>query len=162
MSTRSMFDSNDVPDTSNHAERMKIVYDDDLFTFGSVTPNGGPQNVSISLTYNQNDDARPKNGKRKARQFSELENGRIFKSEKPNITTIKVVANDRCRRVIKANTKSDEYELLNKIGSGTYGDVYKARWKVTDEIIAIKRLKCKLTVPNSVCTKNYIKRCQTS
>lgn len=155
-----MFDSHDVNNEKNEIERPQIIYDDDLFAIGSETPNSqsdvGSQNVSISLTINQNDNDRPKNGKRKARQFMELENGRMFEAAKMNITTIKVITNDGSRRVVKSNSKSEEYEILSKIGSGTYGDVYKARWLVTGEIIAIKRLKCKLTVPNSVCKKQNV------
>ena len=35
-------------------------------------------------------------------------------------------------------TISQYYELLEEIGSGTYGKVYKARHLKTDEIVAIK------------------------
>ncbi|KAL7073489.1 hypothetical protein ACQ4LE_007239 [Meloidogyne hapla] len=39
-----------------------------------------------------------------------------------------------CRSVV-------EYECLNKISEGTYGVVYRAQEKKTDEIVALKRLK---------------------
>uniref|UniRef100_A0A6V7P5P1 [RNA-polymerase]-subunit kinase n=1 Tax=Ananas comosus var. bracteatus TaxID=296719 RepID=A0A6V7P5P1_ANACO len=35
----------------------------------------------------------------------------------------------------------DEFERLNKIGEGTYGVVYRARDRITGEIVALKRLK---------------------
>ena len=36
---------------------------------------------------------------------------------------------------------SDYYEKLEKIGEGTYGSVYKARCRETNELVALKRLK---------------------
>lgn len=34
----------------------------------------------------------------------------------------------------------DEYEKLNRIGEGTYGTVYRARDRRTNEIVALKRI----------------------
>ena len=34
----------------------------------------------------------------------------------------------------------DEFEKLNRIGEGTYGTVYRARDKMTGEIVALKRV----------------------
>jgi serine/threonine protein kinase len=36
---------------------------------------------------------------------------------------------------------SDKYQKINKIGEGTYGVVYKARDKLTNEIVAIKNIR---------------------
>lgn len=36
------------------------------------------------------------------------------------------------------NNPKQKYELLRKIGSGSYGQVYKARVKNTNKIVAIK------------------------
>ena len=36
---------------------------------------------------------------------------------------------------------ADRYTKLDKLGEGTYGVVYKARDKVTDEIVALKKIK---------------------
>jgi cyclin-dependent kinase 2 len=35
----------------------------------------------------------------------------------------------------------DQYEKVEKIGEGTYGVVYKARDKVTNETIALKKIR---------------------
>ena len=35
----------------------------------------------------------------------------------------------------------DNFEKVEKIGEGTYGVVYKARNRVTDEIVALKRIR---------------------
>jgi [mitogen-activated protein kinase] kinase 5 len=42
--------------------------------------------------------------------------------------------------VSRRNPK-DEYELLNRIGSGTYGEVYKARAVATNDFAAVKIIK---------------------
>ena len=35
----------------------------------------------------------------------------------------------------------EKYQRINKIGEGTYGIVYKARNKLTNEIIALKKIR---------------------
>lgn len=35
----------------------------------------------------------------------------------------------------------EKYQRINKIGEGTYGVVYKARDKMTNEIVAIKKIR---------------------
>jgi len=40
---------------------------------------------------------------------------------------------------------TDKYEKLQKIGEGTYGDVYKARDKNTNRIVALKKIKLEHT-----------------
>lgn len=45
-----------------------------------------------------------------------------------------LTSEDSCR-------SSDHYEKLQKIGEGTYGSVYKARCRETNELVALKRLK---------------------
>ena len=35
----------------------------------------------------------------------------------------------------------DNFEKVEKIGEGTYGVVYKARNRLTDEIVALKRIR---------------------
>ena len=35
----------------------------------------------------------------------------------------------------------EKYQRLNKIGQGTYGIVYKARNKITNEVIALKKIR---------------------
>ncbi|KNC72703.1 hypothetical protein SARC_14737, partial [Sphaeroforma arctica JP610] len=36
---------------------------------------------------------------------------------------------------------TDTYKRLEKIGSGTYGVVYKAKHKTTGEVVALKRIR---------------------
>lgn len=35
----------------------------------------------------------------------------------------------------------NRYEKLEKVGAGTYGDVYKAKDRKTNEIVALKKMK---------------------
>jgi len=35
----------------------------------------------------------------------------------------------------------NKYEILKKLGDGTYGDVFKARNKINNQIVAIKIMK---------------------
>ena len=53
---------------------------------------------------------------------------------KPSPIKIYYPAIDGCRSV-------DEFECLNRIEEGTYGVVYRARDKKSDEVVALKRLK---------------------
>ena len=39
------------------------------------------------------------------------------------------------------NHKLDEFQKLEKIGEGTYGVVYKARDKITDQFVALKKIR---------------------
>lgn len=39
---------------------------------------------------------------------------------------------------MKNKNPKDKYELIKKIGSGSYGQVYKARIKNSNKIVAIK------------------------
>ena len=38
----------------------------------------------------------------------------------------------------------EDYEILERIGGGTFADVYKAKEKTTEELVAIKILKKKI------------------
>lgn len=42
---------------------------------------------------------------------------------------------------MQVDIDSDKYQKINKIGEGTYGVVYKARDKLTNEIVAIKNIR---------------------
>ncbi|KAL6652485.1 hypothetical protein ACP70R_011410 [Stipagrostis hirtigluma subsp. patula] len=47
----------------------------------------------------------------------------------------------RCINMLQGCRSVDEFERLNKINEGTYGVVYRARDKKTDEIVALKKVK---------------------
>ncbi|XP_031636299.1 cyclin-dependent kinase 9-like [Contarinia nasturtii] len=157
MATRSIFDC----DAQNELEREQVTYDDDLFDFGLEIPADErvviPKNVSISETISQNGADNEKRGKRKAHNVPEFRGNNHFKSAKLNVPTIKATANDVPRGRVEFQKKCDEYELLHKIGKGTYGDVYKARYS-TGQIIAIKRILCPLDIPNMEKNMAFVKR----
>lgn len=37
--------------------------------------------------------------------------------------------------------KLDDFQKLEKIGEGTYGIVYKAKDKITDQFVALKKIR---------------------
>ena len=41
----------------------------------------------------------------------------------------------------KQRSMRDKYEKIEKIGEGTYGVVYKAKDRVTGEILALKKIQ---------------------
>lgn len=152
MATRSIFDC-DATDTQNELQREQITYDDDLFDFGcEIAADDGvviPENVSVSVTISQNGSDKRQIGKRKAHFVSESKSAKNFKVATSNASK-KLTTNNVSRKAVENQSKCDEYEFLQKIGKGTYGDVYKARYS-TGEIIAIKRIVCQLDIPNMVC-----------
>ena len=42
---------------------------------------------------------------------------------------------------MKSNSRLDRFEKLDKLGEGTYGVVYRARDKNTNEIFALKKIR---------------------
>jgi serine/threonine protein kinase len=48
--------------------------------------------------------------------------------------------------------KTNHYTLICKVGEGAYGEVFKARRKATDELVAIKviRVNCAVQAENGV------------
>jgi len=45
--------------------------------------------------------------------------------------------------IIMAENKKENYHILSLIGQGAYGNVYKARRKMTGQFVAIKSIKKK-------------------
>lgn len=53
----------------------------------------------------------------------------------------------RCRRGAGGMSGNiHDYEKLEKIGSGTYGKVYKAKTRRTGEIVALKKIRLEVCV----------------
>lgn len=148
MATRSIFDC-DSPPTNQPSRELVSYDDDDLFTFGGAMPNdeinSATQNVSISVTV----DSTKRCIKRKSHNVPKPTNGytkkRIVNTQnKPNGTAPRKYDND---------PSSGEYHLLKEIGSGTYGQVYKAELQ-NKVVIAVKRLHINLNSPNLVILIN--------
>ena len=53
---------------------------------------------------------------------------------------------------------TDKYALLERVAEGSYGEVYKARDKLTKELVAVKRFKgsSRIGLPTSFVREHYI------
>ena len=50
------------------------------------------------------------------------------------------------------NNKLDEFQKLEKIGEGTYGVVYKAKDKITNQFVALKKIRLETESEGVPCT----------
>lgn len=59
---------------------------------------------------------------------------------------------------MESNKLNDKYTLLQRIAEGTYGEVYKAKDKITKEQVAVKKFKGppKIGLPTSFVREHYI------
>lgn len=158
MAEPSIFDCAELSPTNEPTRKLVSYDDDDLFTFGSVSPfdkiDNASQNVSIRVTVNNGNGKR--NIKRKTDGTLAGSNG-FSKKQKLNATNDKVTkTNGTVQRSVEKHSNSSEYDFLEMIGNGTYGRVYRARLNATNEVIAVKRLECKLNTAHTVIFVNHL------
>lgn len=157
MAKTSIFDCAELSPTNEPTRELVTYDDDDLFTFGNASPadeiDNASRNVSICVTVNNGNGRR--NIKRKTDEPLEPSNG-FSKKQKSNAPDVHVTKrNGVVQRSVNSHSKSDEYYVGDEIGNGTYGRVYKARLKATNQDIAVKRLTCKLNTASSVIFVKY-------
>ena len=57
-----------------------------------------------------------------------------------------------------AELHCDDFEYYEKIGGGSFGSVYRARWKSQDKEVAVKKI---LALDKEVCDDIYMCKCIT-
>lgn len=95
--------------------------------------------TNIKRASNEYSSKRSGGEKRKEREFQDEDNHSASNLANKNRKRLLVNHNDH--RHFEGCRSSDLYKDLKKIGEGTYGAVYKARCRETDELFALKKLK---------------------
>lgn len=134
--------------------RTQVIYEDDLF---DINPNA-TKNVTqpnINVTKSPQRKVMITNKISKIQIKAPLPPQRIVKNHRPlqlsaaetnlwrnAINNQQTVSNTKENRMlIYSNGKN--YHITNRIGSGTYGQVYKGYHVETSNVVAIKRILCK-------------------
>lgn len=161
MAAASIFDC-DSPDVLDLPRRQLITYDDDLFGFGDGASDHdeldmATKNLKITVTIDEN---------RKRKRLVDQEDDDDFYHEpkKKRISNVPSCSSSNNTSSSNASAKSHaqkneshsktkklEYTLIEEIGQGTYGQVWKGKCNRTQAVCAIKRLSCKLNTRNTVC-----------
>lgn len=174
MATASIFDcgSSDVLDLPR---RQLITYDDDLFAFGGDASSSSDhdeidnvtKNLRISVTIDNTGD-----GNRKRKRFVDddddsdeaADDNYYHEPKKKRISNVpscssssssSIASAQQPNRTKTTKKETEPYTLLEAIGQGTYGQVWRGKCNETNTVVAIKRLKCKLNTPSTVCVNSF-------
>lgn len=143
MPAPSIFDcDNSTTELSNNFKRVQIAYDDDIFEFGDTVPTDLTdivQNVPVSKNEQPQKKSKPF-GKR-ASDTNLAPPSKFPRFEETVDRTVNVRKEVVIRPKAPLGTNSaDKYKLLNMIGKGTYGRVYRAQMLGTKTVVAVKRI----------------------
>lgn len=154
MAKGSIFDCDDSgPSTANCIKRTQITYDEDLFSFGATPPssNSIEKPVVILNGFHKKNNTFDFRGKRKREsEFKRPLASKIQRTIEPIKISRTIVnqpsaaqTNFRCDPVgsiFDERNPPTDYNLLHMIGQGTYGQVWKAKRKDSNTIIAVKQI----------------------
>lgn len=154
MAKSSIFDCDDLePSTANGTERTQVTYDDDLFSFGVTPPsnNSIEKPVVILNGFHQKASTSEFGGKRK--RYSGFKRPLAAKQQRTvePIKFTRTIVNQSSAAQTKSRCNPDspifderipptDYNLLQMIGQGSYGQVWKAKRKHSNTIIAVKQI----------------------
>lgn len=143
----SIFDCDKLgPSTANGNERTQVTYDEDLFSFDATPPssNSIEKPVVIFNGFHQKTDTSKSEYGGKRKRYSEFKRPLATKIQRTIVNQPPAArTNSRCDPVgtiFDERNPATDYNLLHMIGQGTYGQVWKAKRKDSNTIIAVKQI----------------------